>query len=117
MGVDRYSPEEDVINKKKKQLEEFNTSERRKEIDDFKKVLSLPEGRRIMWKILSDAGVFRSSFTGNSTTFFNEGKRDIGLLVLSGVNAAGLKYLTQMQEEFTNEQKIKSQKIGELNGR
>ena len=117
MSLNKYTPEEDIIAKKKKQLEEFNLSERKKEIDDFKKVLSLPEGRRIMWKILSDAGVFRTSFTGNSTTFFNEGKRDIGLLVLSGVNAAGLKYLTQMQEEFANEQKIKTQKIGELNGR
>lgn len=117
MTKERYSPDEGVMAKKKKDLEEFHKSVRKKEVDDFKKVLSLPEGRRVMWKILSDSGVFRSSFTGNSTTFFNEGKRDIGLLVLGGVNAAGLGFLAQMQEEFANEQKQKAHKLEDLNGK
>lgn len=32
-----------------------------------------------MWATMARCGMYRTSFTGNSTTFFNEGRRQIGL--------------------------------------
>ncbi len=50
---------------------------------DIKKILSMPEGRRLFWKYLSECGIYKSSMTGNNHTFFNEGKREIGLKLLN----------------------------------
>jgi hypothetical protein len=57
------------------------------EANDVKWLMSSEQGRRIMWRRLERAGVFRCSFTGNSTTFFNEGRRDIGLQDIGDIHA------------------------------
>lgn len=49
------------------------------EKEDLVWLMSLPRGRRFMWRLLERTGQHRSSFTGNSTTFFNEGARNVGL--------------------------------------
>jgi len=67
--------------------------------DDVKWLMSSPRGRRIVWRLLSMAGVFRSSFTGNSETFFREGRRDIGLRVLEWVSAHAPDRYQEMQQE------------------
>jgi len=43
-------------------------------------------GRRIMWRLLEKTGVYRCSFTGNSTTFFNEGQRNVGLMLTAQIH-------------------------------
>ena len=70
--------------------ERGNTESRRRaklsaqtEIEDLKWVLSNKRGRRFIWRFLEKAGVFKSSFTGNSETFFREGQRNMGLMVLA----------------------------------
>lgn len=54
--------------------------------EDFKRLMSESWGRRVVWRMLEQAGVFRSSFTGNSETFFREGARSMGLLIISQIN-------------------------------
>lgn len=49
---------------------------------DIVKTMSEPHGRRFVWQMINDAGVFKPSFTGNSTTYFNEGSRNLGLKYL-----------------------------------
>lgn len=49
------------------------------EKEDLVWLMSMPRGRRFMWRLLERTGIHRSSFTGNSTTFFNEGARNVGL--------------------------------------
>ena len=53
--------------------------QRRRDAEDLKWMLSDARGRRLMWKWLGESGLYRSSFTGNSHTFFNEGMRNFGL--------------------------------------
>ena len=43
--------------------------------EDMRWLMGDPRGRRLMWSWLADAGVYRTSFTGNSETFFREGQR------------------------------------------
>jgi hypothetical protein len=43
--------------------------------------MSNKDGRRTIYRILKTTGWDRASFTGNSETFKNEGKREVGLLL------------------------------------
>lgn len=42
-----------------------------------------PAGRRSLWRIISRCGVYQTSMTGNSQTFFLEGQRNIGLWLMA----------------------------------
>jgi hypothetical protein len=69
------------------------------ELDDYRFLLQTKQGRRVFWKLLTDCGVFKTSFTGNSQTFFLEGQRNIGLKVLNTINEAMPEaYLLMMNE-------------------
>ncbi|MCC7063249.1 MAG: endopeptidase [Planctomycetes bacterium] len=58
--------------------------ERLVEVDDFKFVMEDKRGRRMLWRLLAETGVFRLSFTGDmATTNFKEGSRNIGLKYLA----------------------------------
>lgn len=54
-------------------------SEIKQEVEDFKWLMSDKRGRRIVWGLLERSGLFRTSMTGNSWTFFNEGVKNEGL--------------------------------------
>jgi hypothetical protein len=53
--------------------------------NDLRFLLATDQGRRFLWKQLEACGVFKSSFTGSSETFFLEGQRNIGLKLLSDI--------------------------------
>lgn len=52
-------------------------------------ILKNKEGRWFLMRLLDATGVNSSSFTGNSTTFFNEGKRQVGLELLARIQELG----------------------------
>lgn len=53
---------------------------RRRELEDLRWLMAHPQGRRIGERLLSETGVFRSSFNhSGSVMAFAEGKRQIGL--------------------------------------
>ncbi len=56
---------------------------------DFRAVfLGDARGRRVLWEILSICRLYRSSMHESAAvTAFNEGKRDVGLRILSLMNA------------------------------
>lgn len=71
------------------------------EMDDLQWLMATPRGRRIIWRQLEATGLYVSSFTGNSETFFREGKRAIGLELQGKVaKAAPMGFQTMMQEHF-----------------
>ena len=72
---------------------------RRQEMDDIKFILSDRRGRRFYWRYLAECGVFQSSFTGNSETFFREGQRNVGLKLMADLNEADPKVYSVMVEE------------------
>lgn len=56
--------------------------------EDYQKVfMRSPDGRRVLKDILAFTGIFELSFTGNSQTFFNEGRRAVGLKILEALDA------------------------------
>lgn len=93
------SDEEQVKGRKRKE-----DKVRDRELNDLRKVMDSMEGRRFVWRLLEKAGVFRTSFTGNSTTFFNEGMRNMGLMILGDVHeACADAYIRMMNESKESE--------------
>lgn len=81
---------------------------REDEVADVKALLKLPEGRRFFWRYLSECSVFKTSFTGNSQTFFNEGERNVGLKLMADINEADPEaYIVMLREA-----KLKGDKNG-----
>jgi len=74
-----------------------------REDNDIRKLLTFVEFRRFIWRMLTFTGMYKTSFTGNSTTFFNEGMRSVGLFVLGMVMRASPMAFAQMQQEFYSE--------------
>ncbi len=75
--------------------------ERQKDIDDLRKILKTPEGRRFTWRHLGRCRIFCNSFNPNSNqTAFNEGQRSIGLVLLGEVNEANMTAFSKMQNEY-----------------
>lgn len=67
--------------------------------EDFKWLVNDKRGRRIVWRLLESTGVFRSSFTGNSETFFREGARNVGLQIMASLHAHSPEsYFSMLQE-------------------
>ncbi|MCQ4813561.1 Bbp19 family protein [Cloacibacillus evryensis] len=85
----------------RKEIAEKNRQRREEEINDLRAVLSSVSGRRFIWRLLERGGVFRSSFNAESDSYtaFNEGRRNLGLLVLNDILEADLDAFTLMQEE------------------
>jgi hypothetical protein len=84
------------------QVSKQKTTHRSKaETDDeyLRVVISTYEGRALVWRILALAGVFRSSFTGDVHTYYNEGKRGIGLEIIEILNTVDPQALVLMQDE------------------
>lgn len=49
---------------------------------NVRELLKLRQGREVIWHILSLTNLYGESFTGNSQTFYLEGKRAVGLAIL-----------------------------------
>jgi len=64
--------------------------------DDLIAVMSTDQGRRVVRRIIEHCGVYKTSMTGNSYTFFNEGKRDVGLFLTAKIADATPQHLAEM---------------------
>ena len=71
--------------------------------EDINWLMSNKAGRRIAWRLLERTGVFRSSFTGNSETFFREGQRNVGLMLLDQIHRVAPDLYATMLKECTND--------------
>jgi len=79
-------------------------SKRDRELNDVRFILSSAQGRRFYWRLLSSSRMFETSFTGNSTTFFNEGMRNVGLIFMGDLSEADPDaYIKMMKENKTKE--------------
>jgi hypothetical protein len=59
------------------------------ESEDVKWLMSSKRGRRMLWRTLDRAGVFRLSFNTNSMTMaFAEGARNEGLRLMATIHSA-----------------------------
>jgi hypothetical protein len=94
----------DLIDTSKQDKDKKKSDRRReRELNDIRKVLSSSEGRRFCWRVLSESGLYKTSFTGNSQTFFLEGRRSLGLFLLNELMSANATAFASMQQEHYSE--------------
>jgi hypothetical protein len=72
---------------------------RKQELKDVSLILSTIEGRRFFFRYLCECGIFKTSFTGSSETFFREGQRNVGLSLLADLNDADPTMYAKIMEE------------------
>lgn len=68
-------------------------------VSDLKFLLATAQFRRFVWRYLGFCRVFHQVFTGNSETFFNDGKRVVGLKLLDEVTTVSPDAYMQMLKE------------------
>lgn len=74
--------------------------QREREQNDLRYVMSNKQGRRFMWRLLSRAGVYQSSFNVDPhVTAFNEGSRNAGLQQLNEIMETCPERYTEMLAE------------------
>jgi hypothetical protein len=71
--------------------------------EDIRWLMSSSQGRRFMHRLLDTCGVYRTSFTGNSETYFREGMRNIGLILLADVHSLSPEDFVKMLKEHGND--------------
>lgn len=91
---------------KKKPASEEADRQRHQEIEDIRFMLGTPAGRRFFLRLFNIAGVFKSSFTGTSHTFFYEGQRNVGLRIMSDVRTVDRKAIEKMLIESEGEKDV-----------
>lgn len=65
---------------------EQEAAEQQKEYEKLlghvRSLMKTQDGKRVIWHILSQCGVYDTNYTGNNDTFFLQGRRDIGLNII-----------------------------------
>lgn len=75
--------------------------------NDLRAVMGTPEGRRFMWGLLGECGLYRSSYHPSALIHFNEGQRSIGLSLLGRITAdCPDQYLTMQGEAIEAQRKL-----------
>jgi len=96
-----YAMDEDL----RAQREQLRKIQMAVESQDFNAIATLPEGRRLLRRLMGECGVFQTSFTGEGlTAAHKEGKRVIGLWVLDQFNNCPDLYI-QLLTEQTNDRR------------
>ena len=71
----------------------------------LKEVLASRAGRDVIWNLISEAGVYRTSFNTNALAMAHaEGQRNVGLRLLANVMEASLSSYLLMQDEANKEE-------------
>jgi hypothetical protein len=91
-------------NKVSKLLNKRSARKRQRELDDIEFILKSSQGRRFFYRLFEISGIWRTSMsTQNEMVLFNEGQRNVGLIVLNDMMLRTPSSLLKMQEEFKSE--------------
>ena len=107
-----------MLEDRKKIVFDINNALQREEL---RVLLSNYGGRAFYWRLLGECGVYKRSFTGDNVTFFNEGKRHIGLWMMEELFTSCPEMFILMQSEALKREErdkleIANQEENDFNG-
>lgn len=87
--------------KRKQRIQERHTrDDELVQREAMRRLLSKPDGRRLVWGLLAETGLFENPHTGNALdTAFRAGMMSVGQSMLARIEAADKRSFLQMQEE------------------
>jgi len=88
--------------------EQRDKRKRDRELNDIRVVASTPEGRRFIWRVLSEGEIFKDGYVHGDQGFgttYNCGRRSVGVWALAEIMEAKPEVFMQMQRENASEQK------------
>jgi len=96
--TDAWDDEQPTAEQQKRQLE---LAER--DAEDIRKVMSTESGRRVIWSVLEQGKVFAATFSVDPcVTAFNEGQRNLALVLFSRVMTVCPEQYLKMADEAKN---------------
>jgi hypothetical protein len=108
----------DIDDERKRLVEDIRGYRTERAIDDILAVCQLPQGRRMLWWLLEEAGINRTSFHEDPyRTAFYEGKRSYGLTLVDRLNKADRKLIQKMNEEHYSEVESNKAQLKKLNAK
>jgi hypothetical protein len=92
-----------------------------KDKEAIKALLASEEGRWFIARLMKNEGLMSTAFTGNSGTFYNEGRRSVAVDIYQNIKSLlgveGIKLFHSAQEELLEfEERALEQAKGEDNG-
>jgi len=100
------------LEERKKKIKEQQKKLRERDLNDIRKVLDIAEGRRLLWRILTDLGDnFTNSFTGTRATDFNLGKQSVSQTIFRDVIEAKPEAFLQMHREYKSDAERRKNEI------
>lgn len=92
-----------------KMAEYIQAQMRKKDAEALNELLASPSGRWFLMRMFDKTKLVSNSFTGNSSTFYNEGRRSVGVELMNEITCLGLtafdmkqlaerEYILQQQE-------------------
>ena len=94
-----------------KRVDEIDRILQDRAANDLRTVMSTAEGRRFMWALLGECGLFRSSYHPSALIHFNEGQRSIGLSLLGRVTIECPELYLTMQGEAVDDQRKQADRM------
>lgn len=73
------------------------------DLEDVRFLLTLPQGRRFIWRLLSHCSVFESIWHPSALIHHNAGRQDVGHFILREVNDANAEAMIEMMKENKKE--------------
>ena len=70
--------------------------------DEIDKIMQTPEGRFVLMHLVELTGYRENTFTKDSRTFYNEGRRSIGIWIMETMTAASLELRQQAEREYAD---------------
>lgn len=65
-------------------------------------ILANSDAQAWLWDLMEFTGLFKTSFTGNSQTFYLEGQRNVGLKIMADISKHSPESLIAMMKERAN---------------
>ena len=94
-----------------KRVDEIDRIMAERAVDDLRSVMGTPQGRRFMWGLLGETGLYRSSYHPSALIHFNEGQRSIGLSLLGRITADCPDLYLTMQGEAIDDQRKQAERM------
>ena len=89
-----------------KEASRKSKSLRERELDDVRSILAIPEGRRFIWRYLTECHMFESSLSSDPLAMAAmEGERNIGLKLHADILATDPSAFLEMQAEKLEQEK------------